>query len=719
MLTRVVRVAYRIQVLQARAFPAGGCLLLPNHLTWVDAVLLQVVTPRRIRFLVDDELYQNRKFKPVLHLIRALPISSTRAKDAIRAAALALKQGEVVCIFPEGQISRSGSLLRVQRGFELIAREAQVPVVPVWLDELWGSVFSFSKGRYFFKRPRQIPYPVCIAFGEPLAPADASASAVREALLDLGERCFQERPLLRGHLGRAAISGLAKNTNAEALFDGMDGSSLTRGNLLAAGLALASVIRRMVPHERVAIVLPPGKGATVLNLAVVLAGKVPVNLNFTASRASIEAAHRIAELQCVITAKVMVEKFPEFAWPERPHFLEEIILGLRPKAVLWRVLVELLPVGWIANLAGVPKTGDRAEAVTLFTSGSSGDPKGVVLSHRNVLGNVRQFSHALELNQGDSILSCLPLFHSFGCTVNLWYPILEGMRMVTSHSPLDIQKNTELIESQKIRLLCSTPTFLRGYLRKAQASQLRSLALVVTGAEKLPMDLAEAFKKRFGKDVLQGYGLTETSPVASVNLPDPTAPWPNAPVQFGNRLGAVGRLMPGMSAQIRDPDSGLKLSLHAVGMLWLKGPNVFEGYLKDPMRTAEALHEGWLRTGDLGRFDEDGFLFIEGRLSRFSKLAGEMVPHETVENAVCAALGVSVEDRPLAVTGVPDESKGEALVLLAVVDVDLSVLRTRLASAGLPNLWIPRRMVKVTEIPYLPTGKLDLRRIKELAAGGA
>ena len=290
--------------------------------------------------------------------------------------------------------------------------------------------------------------------------------------------------------------------------------------------------------------------------------------------------------------------------------------------------------------------------------------------------------------------------------------------MVTNHSPLDIQKNTELIESQNIRLLCSTPTFLRGYLRKAEAFQLRSLTLVVTGAEKLPMDLAEAFKKRFGKDVLQGYGLTETSPVASVNLPDPAAPWAGAPIQTGNRPGAVGRLMPGMTAQIRDPETGQKLSLHDVGMLWLKGPNIFEGYLKDPARTADALHEGWLRTGDLGRFDEDGFLFIEGRLSRFSKLAGEMVPHETVETAVCEALGVSAEDRPLAVTGVPDESKGEALVLLAVMDVDLAALRKQLSSAGIPNLWIPRRMVKVPAIPYLPTGKLDLRRIQELAAAG-
>lgn len=712
----IVRLFYRIEVLPSPRLPEGGCIVLPNHLSWVDAVLLQVATPRPIRFIVDETIYQNRKIRPLLHLARAIPISAKRAKDGIRTAVNAIKKGEVVCIFPEGEISRAGSLLRIQKGFELIARESDAQVVPVWLDEVWGSLFSFSQGRYFLKWPKRFPYTVRIAYGLPMSSEEACSGSVRESLLDLGELCFQQRPALRGHLGRAAIEGLMRLPFSEALVDGMDGSSISRADLLAAGLALSVELRRKVAEPRVAIVLPPGKGATIVNLAVVLSGKIPVNLNFTASRPSIEAALRIAGLKSVVTAASVKDRFPEFAWPEQVHFVEQIMPSLKTRVILWRCSIGILPSSWIAALAKVPVSGDRAEAVTLFTSGSSGEPKGVVLSHRNLLGNVGQFSHALELKKGDSILACLPLFHSFGSTVNLWYPLIEGMRMVTFPSPLDAQKNSELIERHSVKLLCSTPTFLRGYLRKVEPRQLRSLELVVTGAEKLPLDLAHAFQKRFGKTVLQGYGLTETSPVASVNLPDPPAPWPGAPVQTSNRSGAVGRLMPGMTARIRDPETGHKLSLHETGMLWLKGPNIFEMYLNDPLRTGEALQDGWLKTGDLGRFDADGFLFIEGRLSRFSKIAGEMVPHETLEASICKVLGVAEGDRPIAITGVPDEAKGEALILLSTIDVELPSLRTQLSVDGVPNLWIPRRVVRVSEIPHLPTGKLDLRRMQAIAA---
>lgn len=710
----LIRMIYRVRVLHQERVPEGGCLLLPNHLSWVDAIILQASFPRRIRFLVFDEYFRSRALRPFLHLFGALPVSPTHAKDAVRAAVEALRKGEIVCMFPEGEISRTGSLLRLQRGFELIAKRAQTPVLPVWLDGLWGSIFSYSEGRYFFKSPKQLPYPVVVAFGEPIEAKAARVNLVRQRMLALGELCFQSRDFLKGHLGRAAITGLARNPGAIALVDGRDESTLSRGMLLAAAFTLASALRKQREEPRIGVVLPPGRGATIANLAVVFAGKVPVNLNFTASAASIAAAFRIAGVRTVLTAKPFHERLPEFPWPDKTWFIDTLLPSLGGRIALWRLLVGVLPGGCLAWLSGLPKQGDDVEAVVLFTSGSVGDPKGVVLTHRNLLGNINQFSAVLGLKPHDAILSCLPVFHSFGSTVNLWYPMVSGLRMITYPSPLDPVKNAELIHKHGIKLLCSTPTFLRAYLRKVVPAQLSSLKLIVTGAEKLPNDLALAFQERFGKQVLQGYGLTETSPVASVNIPE--FPYkPDSAPQASARLGSVGKLMPGMAAEIRDPESGAPLKLTDTGMLWLKGVNIFHGYLNAPERTAAVLQDGWFHTGDLGRFDEDGFLYIEGRLSRFSKIGGEMVPHETVEDAVRKALALGEDALNLAVAGVPDKTKGEALVIISTKEINLSALRNLLAEAGIPNLWIPRKVILTSEIPHLASGKLDLRRLQELA----
>jgi acyl-[acyl-carrier-protein]-phospholipid O-acyltransferase/long-chain-fatty-acid--[acyl-carrier-protein] ligase len=356
--------------------------------------------------------------------------------------------------------------------------------------------------------------------------------------------------------------------------------------------------------------------------------------------------------------------------------------------------------------------------VLLFTSGSSGEPKGVVLSHRNILGNVSQFRVMVNLQENESVMASLPFFHSFGCTVTLWFPILEGLRAVTFPNPLDVAKNAALIHKYGCSLFVATPTFLRSYIRKVEREQLASVRLVVTGAEKLPREVAAAFEEKFGKQVMEGYGLTETSPVVSVNLPDVAAGEDGKDTQPAYRPGSVGKMAPGIAAHIRDPDDdNKKLSLHDTGMLWLRGPNIFEGYLDEPEKTNAVLNpDGWFKTGDLGRFDEDGFLFIEGRLSRFSKIAGEMVPHETLEAKIAEALGFPVDgERRVAVVGVPDEVKGEALVLLSTVDVSAGDLRQKLSAMGVPNLWAPRTIRRIEALPVLGTGKLDLKGCKDLA----
>ena len=713
----LARMVYRVRAYGVENLPEGGFLLLPNHLTWVDAIVLQLACPRPIRFVILDKYYESRMFKPVCHAIGAMPINPKKPKELIRRASEAIAAGEVVCIFPEGELSRSGMLLRLKRGYELMARTAKCPVVPVWTDNLWGSIFSFKGGKYFSKVPSRVPYPVTVAFGEGLSAAEASIGVVRERFLKLGEFCYGERPMLRGHLGEACVRGLKRGQFTVAVVDGMDDTTLTRGSLLAVAAALSRRLRVECGEKRVAIVLPPGKAALIANLAVLLADKVPVNLNFTAGGEAIRSCIEQAGIKDCLTAHGFVRRLGEsFPWPERQIFLDDLLPTMKRQMIGWRVAVGVMPAWLLARVLGIPRVGDRAEGFLLFTSGSSGAPKGVGLTHRNLLANVEQFAAMLNLGVEDSVLGSLPFFHSFGATVTVLFPMIHTVSVVTYPNPLEIAKLAGLIERYGITLVVTTPTFLRGFLRKAEPKQLASLKLLVTGAEKLPSELQKAFEERFGMKVLQGYGLTETSPCAAVNVPDPLKNREDDEDQLSQRDGSVGKLAPGMAAQIRDPESGAAMGLAETGMLWLRGPNVFEGYLNDPVRTAEVVVDGWFKTGDLARFDEDGFCFIEGRLARFSKIAGEMVPHETVETRIVEALGWGREsERVCALTAIPDEAKGEALVLLSTREIDVPELRKKLAEGGTPNLWIPRVIRQVEAIPVLGSGKLDIKRCKELA----
>jgi acyl-[acyl-carrier-protein]-phospholipid O-acyltransferase / long-chain-fatty-acid--[acyl-carrier-protein] ligase len=712
----MARAIYRVTSFGQEHLPSGGFLLLPNHISFVDALVLQLACPRRIRYIVDESFYKNRVLHPILRLADCIPIAPRRAKEAVRMAAEQIRAGDVVCLFPEGQLTRSGTLLRLQRGYELIARQAQAPVVPVWMDQLWGSIFSFQGGRFFKKWPRAIPYRVTVAFGKPLDADAADMATVREELLKLGEFCFSRRPSLNRHLAEACVRGLKRAITRTHVVDGIDQSKLSRAKILGAAAALSRHLRTRFPDERIAIVLPAGKGAVIANLAVTLAGKVPVDLNFTSDRAAIEFSCRRANLRVAISATQFMTRLNDFPWPENVLKLDELMPQIKTQIFLWLTMSILFPARVLVRFLQIPKEGGQAEAVLLFTSGSSGEPKGVILSHRNILGNVSQFSVLLDAGKDDAILASLPFFHSFGSTVTLWYPLVEGVRIVTYPNPLEAAKNAALIERYKLTLLLATPTFLRAYLRKAEPHQLRSLRFVITGAEKLPLDLAKSFEERFAQRVLEGYGLTETAPVVSVNLPEPKPTKPGEEVQPSSRLGSVGKMAPGIAAEIREPESDGKLSLHETGMLWLRGPNIFEGYLHDPERTAEVLRDGWFKTGDIGRFDEDGFLYIEGRLSRFSKIGGEMVPHEALEQKIITALGLDGQsERVIAIAGVTDAVKGEAVVLLSAVDVNLAQLRSKLNEAGVPNLWIPKRVCRVESIPVLASGKLDLGKCKEVA----
>jgi acyl-[acyl-carrier-protein]-phospholipid O-acyltransferase/long-chain-fatty-acid--[acyl-carrier-protein] ligase len=427
---------------------------------------------------------------------------------------------------------------------------------------------------------------------------------------------------------------------------------------------------------------------------------------------------RLGEIRTVLSADAVRAKVPTFPWPERTLDLrsELAAAGGKRSMLPWLVAAWVLPNQWCADLLRLPRTGDRAEAGLLFTSGSAGEPKGVVLSHRNILANCAQISSLSILPETCSMLGCLPVFHSFGFTVTLWYPMLRGCQVVTIPSPLDARKIVDAIREERATVLIGAPTFIRPLLKKAAPGELKSLDLVVAGAEKLPDDLYRAFLETFHIEILQGYGLTETTPVSNVNQHHPPIGAATNLPQVGKRLGSTGRLLPGMTARIADVDTGQILPSTENGIVLLRGANVFDGYLNDEEKTRAVFRDGWFVTGDLGRFDDDGFLFIEGRLSRFSKIGAEMVPHGTIEQKILDSYGWEQNDGiVLVVTAIPDALKGEALVLLTTRDISADDLRNRLLTAGLPTLWIPKIVRRIEKIPILGTGKTDLKRCREIA----
>ena len=539
-------------------------------------------------------------------------------------------------------------------------------------------------------------------------------------ILDCGESEFQARPELKSHLARESFIALAKDPNRVLIVDRtLKRRVMKSGMLLSLAWQLSRRMLRWTDRGRVGILFPPGIGAFIANLAVVFSGKVPVNLNFTLGRVSAEACLRKAGIDCVLTTKKVREKLTDFPWPESGiiDIIEVLQTLSKIKTVALLAAIKFTPAKLLATILKAPSAGGDSEAGLLFTSGSSGEPKGVILTHRNLLGNCLQIDTSQLLPKEETVIANLPIFHSFGFTVTLWYPVLRSVSVVTLPSPLEFKKTAEAISAESATLLIGTPTFFRPYIRHVSPEKLKSLKYVIAGAEKTPDGFAELWQKTFGSEYLEGYGLTETSPVVSSNLPIKSVRSNDS--ESGGcdyRRGSVGRLFSGQAARIFDPDTMQPLPVTETGLLLLKGPNIFGGYLDDPRRTAEVIQDNWFITGDLARFDKDGFLFIEGRLSRFSKIAGEMVPHGTIEQALIKAFDLTDSDVPmLAIGSRADESKGEMLVLLSAIDIELSDVKTKLSAAGYSNLWMPKAIKRVDQIPTLATGKLDLRALKILA----
>ena len=712
---------YRIRVSGRENLPArGGALLVPNHASLVDAALLMAASERPIRFLMFQELYEHPLLKPWAKWLRVIPISpQQRPRELIQSlhqASEALRAGELVCIFPEGEMTRIGHLLPFHRGMERILKEAPAPVIPVHLEGVWGSIFSFAGGRYVWKRPRRVPYPVSLVFGKALPPT-VSAEGARQAVAGLGPEAFAQRRKLPT-LPESFVRGARRHPWRMAMADAQR-PRLRRIQALAGAIFLARRLRRQWQgQEMVGILLPPSIPGALVNHAAMLLGKVPVNLNYTAPAATLASCARQCRLTSVVTSRALLEKLP-LELPVPPAFLEDLAQKPRWGERLAALAAALtLPTGALCRWLGAehaPRLTDTATII--FSSGSTGEPKGVVLSHYNLAANVAQMEQIFLLRRNDRILGILPFFHSFGFTATLGLPASSGIGVVFHPNPLEALAIGEAVRRHAVTLMVATPTFLQTYTRRCQPGDFGSLRLILAGAEKMPERIAQAFEERFGVRPLEGYGCTECSPVVAANSPDYRAAGFH---QVGARRGTVGHPLPGMSVRIEAVETRAPLGVNQPGVLWVRGPNVMQGYLGRPDLTAAVLEDGWYNTGDIASVDEDGFLSIRDRLSRFSKIAGEMVPHLLVEEVLhqCAEATEVV----FAVTALPDEKKGERLMVLHTLAPDrLRPVLEKLADSSLPPLWRPRadQFVAVAALPYLGTGKLDLQRLRQLAKAAA
>jgi acyl-[acyl-carrier-protein]-phospholipid O-acyltransferase/long-chain-fatty-acid--[acyl-carrier-protein] ligase len=721
------RLVYKVRVFGSEHLPMkGGGLIVANHVSWLDGILLILNSERPIRMIAWADYVTGPFMGWLSRTFGVIPIKSTDGPRAIvtalNTAREAIQQGDLVCIFAEGSLTRTGQLQPFQRGLMRIIDGTDAPVIPTYLDELWGSIFSHRDGKFLWKRPRGWPYRVTIVFGPHLKNPD-NVNEVRLAVEKLGveasiKRRDHELIPVRGFL-RKCRAAWSRMKIADS-----SGQELTGGKTLIGTLAIKRVLERLwlKPDEKnIGILLPPSNGGLLANMAVTISGRVTVNLNYTLTDKDIRYCIAEAGIRHVITSRKFLDKKPvEFDSATQVVFLEDVkekVTGA--DKVLSAIAARVVPICILERWLGLTRVQPTDLMTIIFSSGSTGQPKGVMLSHHNIGSNISSADQLFQIKRTDVIVGVLPFFHSFGHTLMMWLPMNVDCAAVYHFNPLDARTVGELTQKYQGTIVAATPTFLKSYLKRCEKEQFATLDLAIVGAEKLPQQLADEFHAKFGVIPTEGYGCTELSPLAAANVPDHRS---REITQIGTKLGTVGRAVPNVCAKIVDADTLAELGNNKPGLLLIGGPNVMQGYLNQPEKTASVISDGyWYNTGDIAEIDDDGFIKITGRLSRFSKIGGEMVPHIRIEEELNRIVEVSDSDDAeikLAVTSVPDEKKGERLIILhKKLSKSMDEILKELGSRELPNLWIPSAdsFLEVESIPLLGTGKLDLKAIKDIA----
>ncbi|RIX47533.1 MAG: bifunctional acyl-ACP--phospholipid O-acyltransferase/long-chain-fatty-acid--ACP ligase [Rhodocyclales bacterium GT-UBC] len=699
----LARLLFRVDVrLQQADFSHQRLLVVANHESFLDGLLIGLFLPIDPVFVVHTGIANNFWFRILLSQVDYLAVDPT-SPMAMKKVIRLIESGRPVVIFPEGRITLTGSLMKVYDGPAFVAAKTGATVIPVRLDGAARSYFSRLSGKYpkeFFPKIRLTILPER-HFPMPEAPTAKlrrrkSGEAMRRLMQEMIFASRPQQTIYSALCDAAEIFGRRRR-----LLEDVKQIEYSYNDLLKMALILGRQVERLAqPGERVGLLLPNLVPTLGLIFGMSARRRVPAMLNYSAGTDAMQAACDAAEIRTVVTSRAFVEqakltdKLAGLTGVQL-HYLEDIReqIGLADK--LWLMLWAI----HFPRASELPTSPEEA-AVVLFTSGSEGKPKGVVLPHRAILANIAQIRAVIDFSVDDKVLNALPIFHSFGLTAGALLPVLTGASLFLYPSPLHYRIIPELAYDRSCTVLFGTSTFLANYAKFAHPYDFYRLRYVVAGAEKLSEAVRGLWFEKFGVRIFEGYGATETAPVLAVNTP------------MAYRTGTVGNLLPGIEYRLL-PVPGIE----AGGILHVRGPNVMSGYLKAEQPgvlqpPVSDLGDGWYETGDVVEIDEDGFVKIVGRVKRFAKIAGEMVSLEVVEKLATATSPALLH----AASSQPDASKGEALVLFTT-DGNLSreLLAFKARELGVPELAVPRKIQKVDALPLLGTGKIDYVTLKRLA----
>ena len=722
---RLVFNRYQIRVLGVQNIPNDGpILLVGNHHSFIDWAMVQMASPRPLTIATSKDHFEKWYLRSLLKRMGVIRYDSRHQESAMERIHEALLEGRAVVLFPTGEVSKSPHVEPFAVDYSKAVEGTEAQVLPFYIQGLWGSNYSYSGSDMYGASAERV---VTVAFGDPI-PADTPPNDVRAIVRNISINAWSYAVSFVHPIADSWIRTYKRHVkNGPAIYN-PDGGHFSGYKLMGAVMAFSRLLKKMLhdKEQNVGIMLPPSPAGIIVNLALWMLGKTNVNLNYTSSVDNVKHCCERADVSTVITSRQFIDKlkrrgndYSKIESDKVRLFYAEDLMKEIPKAKIASLIVFcMFAPSWLIKMLFRKRTSIDDIAAIVFSSGSEGTPKGVMLSHRNLMGNIQQLACIFNVTKNDVMLSELPLFHSFGLTVTTLLNLTEGSPCVAVADPTDVKTMARVCAEFRVSALVATPTFLRAFTisRYVHPMALKHVRIIIAGAEALRPELTTAFRLKFGKEIFEGYGCTETAPVASTNTEN-TLHSDYMTMQVNNKPGTVGMALPGSEFLIVDPDTNEPLPTGEAGMILIGGCQVMVGYLKDPDRTASVTVDingkRYYRTGDKGYLDEDGFLTIVDRYSRFAKLGGEMISLGAVEK--------KIQDTPVlagcdyAVTSIPDSAKGEKIILLYQGEKEPSTVISELRGSGIPPLMVPSAAFNVEKMPKLGSGKTDFTAAKKMA----